>query len=257
MKTFGLLRLVWIGLVSFSLGCSATHVVATAPNGAPIAQIQLRQSNVYVIEGAQPILVDTGTLGDMPDLERALGEIDLKPQDLRLAIVTHAHHDHAGLARDLRSGYGVKIMLGAGDQAQAARGIDDTLKPQNVTGFFLKPFLVKDFPDVEADYLVQNTPFDLAPWGVSGVAIQMPGHTAGSIVVVLSNHVAFVGDEMLGGYFGGALFPHHPGEHYYQADPEANRRNIRRLLAMGVQTFLLGHGGPVSRADVVETFGAP
>ncbi|MGH7286058.1 MAG: MBL fold metallo-hydrolase, partial [Polyangiaceae bacterium] len=233
----------------------ASHVVATAPNGAPIAEIELRQSNVYVIEGARPILIDTGTLGDMPDLVSALRDLDLRPADLRLAIVTHAHHDHAGLARDLRTDYGVKIMLGAGDEAQAARGEDDTLRPQNVTAFFLKPFLVEEFPEFEADYLVR-TPIDLAPWGVSGVAIQMPGHTAGSIVVVLSNHVAFVGDEMLGGYFGGAIFPHHPGEHYYQADPEANRRNIRRLLAMGVETFLLGHGGPVSRADVAAAFGS-
>ncbi|MGH7280323.1 MAG: hypothetical protein ACRELY_02280, partial [Polyangiaceae bacterium] len=61
MKTFA-----WTLLTLFSLGCSASHIVATAPNGAPIAEIELRQSNVYVIEGARPILIDTGTLGDMP-----------------------------------------------------------------------------------------------------------------------------------------------------------------------------------------------
>lgn len=59
---------------------------------------------------------------------------------------------------------------------------------------------------------------------------------------------------MMGGSFGGALSPASPGEHYYQADPAKNRRNIQALLAMGVEKFYLGHGGPVSRADVIAAF---
>jgi glyoxylase-like metal-dependent hydrolase (beta-lactamase superfamily II) len=82
----------------------------------------------------------------------------------------------------------------------------------------------------------------------------MPGHTAGSIVVVMADHSAFVGDMMMGGSFGGAFSPSQPGEHYYQADGAKNRRNIQTLLAMGVEKFYLGHGGPVARADVIAAF---
>ena len=82
----------------------------------------------------------------------------------------------------------------------------------------------------------------------------MPGHTRGSLVVVLSNKTAFVGDMMLGGSLAGMFFPSSPGEHYYQADPEQNRRNIHTLLAQGIETFYLGHGGPVSREDVIAAF---
>lgn len=236
-------------------GCSAVHEVGVAPNGAPIARIELTQSNAYVIEGRHSILIDTGSASDMLALETGLRELDLRPGDLSLAVVTHAHHDHAGLAHELQAAYGVKIMLGEGDADQAAAGVDDDLHPQNVTGFFLKPWLVKEFPEVQADVLVGAAPTSLRPWGLDGQVIEMPGHTRGSIVVLLSNHVAFVGDEMLGGYFGGAFFPHHPGEHYYQADPQANRANVKKLLAMGVETFYLGHGGPVARADVERAYG--
>ena len=117
----------------------------------------------------------------------------------------------------------------------------------------LKPFIPEIYPSFEPDDVVRE-PTTLAPWGVDGQVLPMPGHTAGSIVVVLGNHAAFVGDEMLGGAFG-AIFPHSPREHYYQADPAKNRANIQKLLAMGVETFYLGHGGPVARKDVVEAFG--
>ena len=39
---------------------------------------------------------------------------------------------------------------------------------------------------------------DLAPWGVAGKIVAMPGHTPGSIVVLLADHTAFVvhGDSL-------------------------------------------------------------
>jgi glyoxylase-like metal-dependent hydrolase (beta-lactamase superfamily II) len=236
------------------MGCATSHVVGLTAEGAKIDEITLKQSNVYVIECAQPILIDTGTAADMDDLRTALADLGLRAQQFGLVIVTHAHHDHAGLANELQKAYGVKVMLGAGDADQAARGEDDPLKPQNLTGTFLKPWLVKDFPAFAPDVLVSSA-IDLKPYGVTGTVLPMPGHTPGSIVVLLSNHGAFVGDEILGGYFGGAFFPHHPGEHYYQADADQNRRNIGTLLGRGVSTFYLGHGGPVAREDVASAFG--
>lgn len=97
-------------------------------------------------------------------------------------------------------------------------------------------------------------PVNLAPWGIDGEVIAMPGHTAGSLVVRLSNQAAFVGDMILGGSLGGALSPHSPGEHYFHADQPQNRRNIAELVKQGVETFYLGHGGPVTRADVIKAF---
>jgi glyoxylase-like metal-dependent hydrolase (beta-lactamase superfamily II) len=236
-------------------GCATSPAVGFTADGARIDEITLKQSNVYVIECAHPILIDTGTAADMNDLNAALADLGLRPYQFGLAIVTHAHHDHAGLANQLQKGYGVPIMLGAGDEEQAARGEDDKLKPQNLTGVFLKPWLVKDFPSFTPDIVV-SAPMDLRSYGVNGTVMPMPGHTRGSIVVVLPNHAAFVGDEMLGGYFGGAFFPHHAGEHYYQADADQNRRNIDLLLDRGIETFYLGHGGPVNRESVASAFGS-
>jgi hydroxyacylglutathione hydrolase len=237
-----------------STGCTATTTVGTTPEGAPIVRIPLRLSSVYLIKSRPPVLIDSGTLGDMEDLTRGLHENGVMVGQLGLVIVTHGHADHAGLAHDLREESAARVVLGAGDLPLAAAGRNDDLNPMSFMGKVLKPFITSFYPPFEPDVAVRE-PIDLKSIGIDGRVVAMPGHTAGSIVVLLANHTAFVGDMMAGGALGGLVFPHDPNEHYYQADPAANRRNIAALIGMGVETFYLGHGGPVSRADVIATFG--
>lgn len=247
-------RCLLLFCVLWLAGCTSSAVVGKAPGGAEIVRIPLRLSNVHVVKTQAPVLIDAGTLGDMDDLSRAFEEYGVRAKSIGLVVLTHGHGDHAGLAFDLRRTTGAKIMLGAGDLGLAAAGHNDELRPTSFFASLLKPFITDEYPELTPDIAVRDR-VDLRPWGIDGNAIAMPGHTAGSLVVVMSDHSAFVGDMILGGAFGGAFFPSSPGEHYYQADREQNRRNIRTLLGMGVEKFYLGHGGPVSRADVVAAFG--
>jgi glyoxylase-like metal-dependent hydrolase (beta-lactamase superfamily II) len=234
-------------------GCASSFEVGRTAEGAKIVQIPLRLSNVYLVQSTTPILVDTGTLGDMNDLESALADRNVRMRDIGLVVVTHAHADHAGLAADLRERTGARVVIGAGDVESARAGHNDELRPTSLFASLLKPTIPVVFPEIAPDVVV-GEPLVLSPWGVDGKVIEMPGHTAGSLVVVLANQTAFVGDQMLGGAFGGLLFPHDPGEHYYQADAAKNRRNIAELVRMGIERFYLGHGGPVSKDDVVRAF---
>jgi glyoxylase-like metal-dependent hydrolase (beta-lactamase superfamily II) len=248
-----LLALVVLATTLFALGCTSSAVVGQAPGGAAIVRIPLRLSNVHVIKTKTPVLIDSGTLGDADDLWKALEEYGVSSRSLGLVVLTHAHADHAGLAADLHRSTGAKIMLGAGDLGLARDGHNDELHPTSFFGGLLKPFITDVYPSFAPDVVVRDR-VDLTPWGIDGQAIAMPGHTAGSIVVVMSDHSAFVGDMILGGAFGGSIWPSEPGEHYYQADRAQNRRNVQTLLGMGIQKFYLGHGGPVSRADVSAAY---
>lgn len=99
--------------------------------------------------------------------------------------------------------------------------------------------------------------YDLAPeCGVAGEVIAMSGHTAGSVVVVVANgKVALVGDLFRGGKLAGFVHRSEPMVHFYQDDKALAHRRIRELLARGVEWFVLGHGGPSTRADVQREFG--
>lgn len=235
-------------------GCATTTtMVGKTPDGDRIVRIGFSLSNAYLIETKHPVLVDTGGPEDFVALTEALRHEKLKVEDLSLAIVTHGHFDHAGLAAALKK-RGVPIMLGAGDVELARAGHNDDLRPTNLTADALKLVIPNRCARFEPDIIVDR-PFDLAPYGVSGQVIPMPGHTQGSLVVVLSNRSAFVGDQMAGGILGGVLCPDQPTEHYFQADVWQNHANIRALVRIGVETFYLGHGGPVRRDAVIDEFG--
>ena len=247
-------------LFVLAMGCAAPTVVGRAPlaggGSVDIVQIPLRLSNAFMIRTARPILVDSGTIGDMEDLDNALAERGVSVSAVKLIVVTHGHADHAGLAADIQKLSHAKVILGAGDVPLAAAGHNDNLKPTGLTGAILKPFITSEYPELTPDIVVRpGVDVDLAPWGISGKVVAMPGHTPGSIVVLLDDHTAFVGDMIAGGSLGGIFFPHSPGEHLYQADPEQNRKNIQTLIDRGVAKFYVGHGGPVTRKDVIAAFG--
>ena len=234
-------------------GC-AGNVVGTTAEGAAIVRMPLRLSNAYLIKSKPPVLIDTGTLGDMDDLARGLHENGVRVNELGLVIVTHGHADHAGLARELRDDSGAKVVLGAGDLPLSTRGHNDELQPLSFEAKMLKPLIPDIYPPFTPDIALAR-PLSLESFGISGTVIPMPGHTPGSLVVVLSNHTAFVGDMMAGGIFGGMFMASRPNEHLFQADRERNKQNIAELVKQGVETFYVGHGGPLARVDVMQAFG--
>jgi glyoxylase-like metal-dependent hydrolase (beta-lactamase superfamily II) len=55
----------------------------------------------YVVQGPNPVLVETGSQSSVPVLLEALAGIGLGPADLSAVVVTHIHLDHAGGVGDL------------------------------------------------------------------------------------------------------------------------------------------------------------
>lgn len=219
-----------------------------------IVQLTLSFSNMYLIKSTKPVLIDGGSNGDMPSLIQGLAAQGVKIQDVTLVVLTHSHSDHAGMAAEFQRA-GIKVALGEAESPMAKSGHNDDLKPTNLTAFFLKHFAINpNFEPFVPDVEVKDS-FDLRPWGIEGHAQQMPGHTPGSLVVLLDDGRAFVGDMFLGGYMGGRFNPYKAGEHYFQANGEQNFQNIQTLLKQPIKTFYLGHGGPVDRSSVVEAFG--
>ncbi len=241
-----------LALAALWLAASA----AAQPAAVEIATIRLPVSNVHLIKSARPVLVDAGRPGDCEALRAALAGHGVPAERIGLVVLTHGHSDHAGCAADLQS-KGAKIALGRGDLPMATSGHHGELQPTTAFAHVLKraamsPEMPRFVPDFALD-----APLDLAPWGIAGRVLPMPGHTPGSLVVVLDAGQAFVGDMMLGGWFGGAFFATRPGRHYFHADEPANNRNIAALLRVTqprITAFWLGHGGPVQRDDVAAAF---
>src|SRR5271157_1848986 len=55
----------------------------------------------YLVQGPEPVLVETGSQTSVPVLLEALGRIGLGAGDLAGVVVTHIHLDHAGGVGDV------------------------------------------------------------------------------------------------------------------------------------------------------------
>jgi glyoxylase-like metal-dependent hydrolase (beta-lactamase superfamily II) len=167
------------------------------------------------------------------------------PPRLDLMVVTHAHFDHVGACLPLRQATGAPIAVHRLDADWLRTGT--AAWPKGVTAWGktfrtmagpLTPLI--RVPTFVPDILVADEGLDLAPYGVDGRVVHTPGHSPGSLSVVLPSGEAFVGDLAM----NGAPMCLRPRFGIFAHDPELVPASWRRLVGMGVRTVYPAHGRP-------------
>jgi glyoxylase-like metal-dependent hydrolase (beta-lactamase superfamily II) len=86
----------------------------------------------YLVDGAAPVLVETGSQSSVPVLLGALDELGVAPDDLAGVVVTHIHLDHAGGVGDVAKAFPRATVYvhekGARHLADPARLIDSAAR---------------------------------------------------------------------------------------------------------------------------------
>jgi glyoxylase-like metal-dependent hydrolase (beta-lactamase superfamily II) len=211
--------------------------------------------NAHLVRGDRGcILVDTGLPGSERKIERILKRIGMDFSDITLIVVTHAHVDHAGSAARIRSLSGAPILAHGGDAPYYARQTAMSFCPTGWFGrLFIKTRLM--FEPYEAftpDLLVEDAaPVALAPFGVPGEIRHTPGHTAGSLSVLLASGEALVGDLISSGILLGGLVRTQVAKRPpFEEHPLAVSAALNRMVAEGMRRFFMGHGGPLPAREV-------
>ena len=217
-----------------------------------ITKLKLSLSNAYLVQGRKTILVDTGLPREGTKILRALARLGIEPKDFSLILHTHAHMDHVGSTLQLKRWIDVPTAVHVADAEMLASGRMGKLTATSLEGRMIIPFINKPFPGVKADLIIDEE-ISLKEFGVNGKVIFTPGHTAGSISVLMDNNEAIVGDVMMGGNMGGNLFPSKPNYHYYAEDLSGVRASIKKLVSLKVKKFYVGHGGPLD-ADAIKKY---
>ena len=150
----------------------------------------------------------------------------------RIIIITHAHVDHAGNANVIRRLRNVKNLAHASDlKYYERREVMHFCSTDWFGDIFLKTNLIYEpYEPFTPDILLKSDEeFDLSSCGVDGKVVSTPGHTCGSISVILKNEVALVGDlvssEIL---LGGIMFTSKPNNLRLKTIPNKSR-NISRI----------------------------
>ncbi len=218
-----------------------------------IVQIPLTISNAFLIKGARPILVDTGSPDEAGAILVALKREHVEVRDLALIVHTHGHSDHCGSTWELKQISRAPTAIHKSDADMLRRGRNNPVIPTNLTARVIRSLFSQTFRRLEPDILIANE-MDLGPYGVNGRIIFSPGHTAGSISVVLENNEAIAGDLMMGGYLGGQFFPGLPGYPYFADDLNTLRASIKKLMGLSVSRVYVGHGGPLEPRAIIRRF---
>ena len=149
------------------------------------------------------MMVDTGHKGMCKRILKALEEAGHTSEALKLIVLTHSHYDHAGGAAELKKLTGARVLI---HQSEAENlNIGRTSIPNGTrwkgkfiawTGRRFAKKVIRISP-LEPDILVGEK-LGLSEYGIPGYVLHTPGHTSGSLSVILENGAAFVGDTMLG-----------------------------------------------------------
>ncbi|HEY6876983.1 MAG TPA: MBL fold metallo-hydrolase [Polyangiales bacterium] len=246
-------RLAALVALVLLVGCATSRSVTPLTDGITVHTFRRDHVNAHLVARGQSFfLVDAGLEQNAAALAEDLRRAGFDPAQLRAIILTHGHADHAGGASFFRARFGTPVIIGAPDATRLSAGTNDHLCPTNRAAR----------GRLEADQAAHFTPFSadrsvasaqaLEPLvGVPGSIIPLPGHTPGSLIVVLPR-AALVGD-----LFRGAVLGSSAEVHFYMCDLEGNQRDVRTLLdqlAPAATTFFVGHFGPVSRDKVQARF---
>ena len=196
----------------------------------------------FVVTPAGVVVVDAlGSPALATELLQAIARITLQP--VRHVVVTHYHADHV---------YGLQVFKAAGATITAHRAgqaylhSDTAALRLQASREELRPWVDEDTRLVAADrWIDSTTTFTLG--GVNFVLQPAgPAHTPEDLVVVLPQHQVLLAGDLV---FRGRI------PFVGTADSGRWVQALQRLLALGVQTIVPGHG-PVSldaRADLQLT----
>ena len=211
-----------------------------------IIPIRLGMANAHLLRSPSGyILVDTGMPGSAGRILEAMRIHGLAPQGLRLILITHGHMDHFGSAAEVREKTGAPIAVHQDDAVALRQGINppDWLHPTSWLVALLQRLFgsaaPQKIPGLEPDITFAGE-WRLDEYGITGRVIPVPGHTPGSVAVLLDSGAAIVGDiamRMIGR-------SKKPGRPLVAWDLAMNAESVRRLAALNPHPIYSGHGGP-------------
>jgi glyoxylase-like metal-dependent hydrolase (beta-lactamase superfamily II) len=217
-----------------------------------IIRIKLPLSNAYLVKDKKAILVDTGSPRQADQILAAVQQTGVTPKDIALILHTHGHFDHAGSTAELKRRLRIPSAVHVNDAFMLRKGINGEIKPRNFEARIIKALVPNSFEPSEPDILLEEE-MTLTDFGVDAKVLCTPGHTTGSISVLFNNE-AIIGDVLMGGWAGGAVFGSRPNYHYYIDDLGQLHDSLRKIMSYKPSKLYVGHGGPLTTEDVRESF---
>ena len=215
-----------------------------------ITTIKMGFVNSFIIKGENKIiLIDTGLPGSTNKIIKKIEEMGFKTDQVSLIILTHAHLDHFGSVKQLQKITGAKVAIHKNDAMYLIEGKSAEVTPISGFGKFMMR-IVKNrsskIDGIKPDILIEDK-MDLNEFGIKGKVISTPGHTEGSVSILLNSRKCLVGD-ILGSSFG------KPTYGMFCNDINKLKESIIKIKDSNIKEVYLSHGGIISIDKIRKTF---
>jgi hydroxyacylglutathione hydrolase len=221
--------------------------------GVSVYTIPLGFDNVYVLKDKGVIMIDSGNPKKGKTFLKGLEKAGINPNEIQLIILTHGHWDHIGSAAEIKKLTGAKVVLHQNEK----HWLEESLKPMppgittwgkistKLFSWTIVPLI--HIEPTKTDIVLQEETFPLEEYGISGKIVYTPGHSSGSVSILLDSGEAFVGDMAMN------KFPLRlsPGMPIYAEDLQSLFDSWKKLLDEGVKTVYPAHGDPFP-ADIIR-----
>ncbi|HEX5423879.1 MAG TPA: MBL fold metallo-hydrolase [Candidatus Acidoferrales bacterium] len=185
-----------------------------------IVNVGYRSTNYWVVSaGNSRLLVDLGWPGTMPAMRANLDRMGVPLDQIRYAVATHYHMDHAGLAQEFKRA-GVPLLV-LENQIDAIPRMKAHMKPAD-------HYIDITLNDNVTLSFAQSRAF-LAKMNIAGEILATPGHSADSVSLLLDDGSVFTGD---------LTHPALAGEH----DGATIAASWQLLRSRGASRVYPGHG---------------
>jgi len=208
-----------------------------------IITIPLGFGQCYVLKGDGVIAIDAGEPKKGLAFAHALEVAEINPQDVNLVVLTHGHWDHIGSAMEIKLLTGAVLTM----HRSEVHWLENSLTPLSpgVTPWgkvftalhkVFMPFI--KIPKAKVDLVLGDEGLSLVDFGIPGRIVYTPGHSSGSVSVLLDTGEAFVGDLAMN------RFPLRlsPGLPIFADDPAAVVSSWKMLIKLGASTVYPAHG---------------
>ena len=219
-----------------------------------VIPVRMGTSNAYLVSDREyTLLIDAGNKGKGPYLEEVLKKAGLDVTDIDMIIITHSHYDHVGALAEIRDSSGTIVLIHREEGDFLASGCtpfpEGTMICSKVINRIGGLFLSEkaQYTPVNADILIDGE-CELIEPGYSVKIISTPGHTAGSVCVIVNNESAFVGDTLFNAIPGSSVYPP------FANDRKTLMKSWEKLLETGCKIFYPGHGTAFSREKLEKSF---
>ncbi len=147
-----------------------------------------QNTNCYLLptaDGRNLLAFDAGWPCSLYEYARSMKSTGFRFEQIRWAMVSHFHLDHAGLTRDFQDA-GIQCLLFE-NQGDGIESMERIIK----RGYKeYRPILLNKFLKIKTG----DSRAFLASIGISGEVIQSPGHSDDSVSVITDDHEVLIGD---------------------------------------------------------------